>query len=287
MRGTTISLSWRPSTTQNVFYTVVRKSYAPPNKITDGKEVSGNVTGCTYEDTTPLIGVPLYYAVFSGYDTLRSAQAALLAQPVLVTQSVLSVMVRVDNQLVDLNWETPPNVHSVVVVRKEQTPPASIGDGMRMEDYRPAQTRLTDRNVKNGQSYYYAFYCQFKDHEGRLVLSPAEFISATPDMPPEPVDHLDIKSTRIDQGYEITISWQPPNKGDVIIMKTDKPFTLPAGKAIPEADLINYGEKLAQHPDSVIEKWANAGIAYYTRDHLSGECLYRNCATLRVRGQYQ
>lgn len=264
VRGTTVSLAWNPSTTPNVFYTIVCKSSAQPNTITDGKKVSSNVTGCTYDDAAATIGVPLYYAVFSGYDTMRSVQAALLNQSVLVMQSVLSATVRVDNQQVDLSWETPPNVHSVAVVRKEQTPPAAISDGVRIGDYRPSQKQLTDRNVRNEQTYYYALYCQFRDHAGRLVLSPGEFISATPQTPPQPIHHLDIKSTRLDQGYEITISWKQPDKGYVIIMKTDKPFALSTGKVVPQADLITYGQKLEQWPDSVTEKWAKMGMAYYT-----------------------
>ncbi|MFL5626286.1 MAG: hypothetical protein ACJ788_11910, partial [Ktedonobacteraceae bacterium] len=263
VRETVVSLSWNPSTTQNVFYTIMRKSLAQPNSVKDGKMLD-TVIGHTYDDATPLSGLPLYYAVFSGYDKVTSNQAALLTQPVLLTQDVLTVTAQVDDRQVDLTWEPPPNVHSVVVVRTEQTPPNSIHDGTRVADHHPNQKRLIDRNVQNGQTYYYGFYCQFKNHEGRLDLSPGQSISATPDTPPQPINHIDIKSTRIDQHYEIVISWKRPNKGNAVVMKREKPFPLPIGKVLPETELNKYGEILQYRPDTVTDKWTKPGMAYYT-----------------------
>ncbi len=265
VRGSRVSLLWGPSTTPNVFYTIVRKSHTPPTTPVDGTVVNSNTHGRTYEDdAVSLAGLPLYYAVYSGYSEVRSNSAAILAQPVMAMRSVLSVKAQAGDQQVDLSWETPPHSYSTIVVRKEQVSPTSITDGARIGEYHLPEKRLTDHNLRNGQTYHYALYCQFKDHEGKMVLSPAEGISATPDQPPQPIYHLDIKSTRSGNEYEVVISWQRPKKGDVVIMKTNKAFDLSVEEKIPEKDLYLHGERLPQRPDSITDKWAKAGIAHYT-----------------------
>ncbi len=262
---TVVNLSWRPSSTPDVYYAIVRKSHAPPTSLTDGQELPDHLEACTYNDTAASpVGVPLYYAVYSGYSNVRSKYGAVLSRPVMVTQSVSQVTTRVDNQLVELRWETPSNVHSILVVRKEQSPPASISDGVRIGEYLPTQKSLSDRNVQNGQVYHYALFCQFKDQDGQLLLSPAQYASATPDTPPRIIQKLDIAHKPLDPGFEVTIHWQRPDKGNVVIMKTDKQFSLPVGKVIPQEDLILHGEKLGPHPVPIVERWASAGIAYYT-----------------------
>jgi hypothetical protein len=274
VQGSRVSLAWRPSTTPNVFYILVRKSHTPPTTPMDRIVVSDNISGCAYEDDAVLeAGLPLYYAVYSGYSEVRSTSAAVLARPVMATRSVLSVRAQVGDQQVDLDWKTPPHCYSVIVVRKEQTAPASITDGVRVGEYPVPEKHLTDHNVRNGQTYHYALYCQFKDLEGKTVPSSAEYISATPDQPPQPIYHLDITGKRSGNEYEVEISWQRPKKGDVVIMKTDKAFDLSAGEEIPEKDLYLHGERLPQRPDSITDRWTKAGVAHYTP-----VILYQNMA---------
>lgn len=265
VEGTGVSLTWQPSTTAHVTYTVVRKERARPNTVQDGLEVSSNLAGCSYDDdATSVSGIPLYYAVYSGYSAVKSDIAAVLAQPVMVTQSVRSLQVKTDDQQIDLNWEAPPNAYAVIVVRKEQSMPASVSDGERVGEYRSAQKQLTDRQIQNGHTYYYAFYCQFKDQSGRFVLSSAEHISATPDVPPQPLQRLDIKSKRVDQEYEVAITWERPARGQVEVRKTLQPFSLPLGTVKSEQELLAYGERLGQHQGQIIERWSKPGVAYYT-----------------------
>ncbi len=267
VRGTIVSLSWQPSPTQavGIVYTGVRKERARPSSVQDGQECINNLASCVYDDDTASVGVPVYYAVYSGYSSIKSATAAVLLQPVLVTQSVRAVQARAGNQQVDLSWETPPNADTVIVVRKEQSAPTSLSDGVRVGEYRPSQTELTDHAVQNGQTYYYAFYCQFKDENGDLVSSAAECIATTPAIPPQPLQHLNITSKRLASGeYEVKITWEQVARGRVEIKKTPQPFPLPSGSVKPEYELLAYGERLVQYQDQVIEKWPKPGVAYYT-----------------------
>jgi hypothetical protein len=259
-----VSLSWNASPTRGVDYTVVRKVHARPNSPKDGKVV-GTVSGLTYDDATPIIGRPLYYAVFAGFDTIFSNQAAMLSEPVLLTQDVSAVTARVDNQQVDLAWETPPNVHSVVVVRSLQSPSTSIRDGQRIADHDPQQKRLVDRDVQNGKLYYYGIYCQFMNHEGRLVQSIGKVVSATPEEPPVPIHHLTMQSVKKDeQHFEIDITWNHPNKGSVVILKSVAAFPEQVSKILPEAELSNYGQILQDKATSVKDVWTETGVAYFT-----------------------
>ena len=259
-----VSLSWNASPTRGVEYTIVCKVLARPNSAKDGKVVD-TVSGLIYDDAKPIIGRPLYYAVFAGFDTVVSNAAAMLSEPVMLTQDVSSVAVRVDNQQVDLTWETPPNVHSVVVVRSLQSPPTSIRDGQRIGEHDPQQKRLVDRDVQNGQLYYYGIYCQFMNHEGRLVQSMGKVVSATPEEPPVPIHHMEMQSVKKDdQQFEIDISWHHQGKGSVVVLKSVHEFPAQVSKILPEAELSNYGQIMQDKATSLKDVWTETGVAYFT-----------------------
>lgn len=262
-----VSLEWRPSSTKasSILYSIMRKSRAQPNSLQDQEgQIIGTVPGFTYEDTRPEAGVPLYYAVYAQYDQLVSNQPARLSQPILLTQDVLALAASVDDQQVALSWEPPTHAHSIIILRNDQVMPTSVQDGVRVAECPPDRKSLIDRHVQNGQVYYYALFCQFKDHEGRFVLSQGQVISATPDLPPRPIDHITIKSTQTDHGHDVVINWNRPQRGNAAIIKSAKPLTLSAGKDILESQLLNLGQKLEHLPDSVKDVWTKAGVAYYT-----------------------
>ena len=262
VRDTVVSLSWDASPTRNVIYKIVCKSRARPNSAKDGKVLS-TVTGQTYDDSLPESGVPLYYAVFAEYEQVTSDQAAIVTQPVLLIQDVLSLSAQVDTHQVKLSWEPPPNVQTVVVLCKKQLPPSSIQDGTWLAECSPQQKEFIDRSVQNEQVYYYGCYCQFKNHEGRLITSAGKFVRAIPETAPEPIKYLEITDTRAAHHYEIQISWRPPKKGRVVILKSAQPLHQ-EGKTLPEADLGKLGKILEDRADRVTENWTQSGAAYYT-----------------------
>lgn len=265
LRGSVVSLAWSPSSTQRVAYSIVRKTRAQPNTAQDGK-VLGTVTGTTYEDTTPEIGIPLYYAVYAEYEKVYSARAALLAIPVLLTQSIpkANIQVKVDDHQVDLSWdEVPANAEAVIVVRKERNAPTSIQDGIRIVELSNTQKRFIDRNVQNETLYYYAFFCTFRDAEGRTVTSEPTIVQAQPETPPAAIAQLDIQARQAGNGYEVTIRWIAPDKGQVVIIKSVQPLA-GQGQIVAETQLSGLGQRLADRPDMLTDRWNNAGMAYYT-----------------------
>lgn len=269
--GTSVNLTWDPSPSHGVEYKIVRKSYSQPTSLKDGQLLE-TVTGQMYDDTRPEVGVPLFYAVFTLYEEIVSTQAATLQQPVMLTQNVTNVTVRIADAMVDLSWQVPSNTHSVLVIRKDNMPPQMMNDGMRLSliDF----THLVDTNVQNGHTYFYGIFCQFKDHNGRLVNSPGITRSATPEIPPAPITHLLIESTKIAQGYQVRLSWQPPTKGRGVVLRSAQQMSLRVGEVIPASQLDRYGQILQDRQDTLTDEWTHSGIGYYTPVVIFREMAY-------------
>ncbi len=256
-----VSLSWDASTSRGASYKVVRKSGARPASINDGTLLAV-VTGHIYDDAQPENGVPLFYAVFSAYDEVVSAQATVLAHPVLLARDVSNVSSIIDNQLVDLRWSVPEHVHEIIVVRKEGSPPTSAGDGTRLQ--LTDRSRLVDRAVQNERRYYYGIYCLYRDYDQRMVSSRGVIKDATPETPPTVVTHLDIQSERRSQGYEVRLSWTPPSKGQVMVLKSPREPALKVGESIDSGKVSNYGTVLQGRANSLTDTLNGLGFVYYT-----------------------
>jgi hypothetical protein len=265
-RGKVVSLEWEPSPTKGCAYIIVRKSGAQPNTIKDGVLLD-TVTGETYDDTSPEIGLPLYYAVFAVLDTVSSPKPVYLRQSVIVVQNVLRFDVaKVDSHLVTLSWEPPPYVDSIIIVRKEQSRPNSFIDGTRLPYVTPAQKTVEDRDVQNDHTYHYGIYCQFEDANGQPQTSSGAFVEVIPRKPPTPIADKDVEITekQTDTECEVRISWPPPEKDTkVIILKSSQPLRK-EGLSMPETNLIALGNRLEGQTDSVTDVWTDFGIAYYT-----------------------
>ena len=266
--GTVVSLAWDHSSTRGSVYKIVRKSSTPPNSITDGILLE-TISRQTYDDTSPEIGLPLYYAVFAALDTIISTRSAYLTQPVMLVQDVSQFVIQVDSDLVTLSWEPPPHVHSLAIVRKEQSsedksPPSSLSDGVRLPDITPTQKKVDDPHVKNDHTYWYRIYCQFKDASGQIQTSSGISQEAKPEIPPAPIMDMKVTEKQIDNNQcEVHISWERPRKGKVVILKSSQPLHK-NGQVLPEAQLGLLGNSLPGHDDSVTEIWTQFGVAYYT-----------------------
>jgi hypothetical protein len=263
VKGKVVSLSWDPVPIQGVTYHIIRKSRAQPNSIQDGKELP-TVTGHSYDDTTAEVGLPLYYAVFSECEQVLSQESALLPHSVLLTQEVTRLVAKVGERRVDLSWEPPSNVFAVCIVRKEDKPPVSLNDGTLLAKLDRKQKRFLDQDVENERVYHYALYCQFKDQDGHVITSYGQHVMASPEAPPQPITNIDIKETKTEQALELLISWQRPQKGNVVILKSLQKPALRVGDIIMESDLSQFGQLLEDRPESVKDTWTVSGIAYYT-----------------------
>ena len=264
VRDDVVSLSWNASPTASVQYRVLRSSHARPNTPQDGRLLD-TVTGLLYDDRAPEPGVPLYYAVYAEYDAVTSEQAAIVSQPILLIRDVTNLQASINDCQISLSWNPPPNVQTIVIIRKEQLPPIAVHDGSRLAELPPAQKHYVDRTVQNEHVYHYAVYCQFKNHEGRAVTSPGKIVKAVPAMPPEIITYLDIKTSETTLPLNLSISWRPPSKGTVAIVKSQDSLRK-EGKDILETDFNILGDERLPtlHPDNTVDQWTKPGVVYYT-----------------------
>ena len=255
-----VTLTWQPSSTPDVTYTIVRSLNDTPTSPKGGISL-GTISDTTFVDAKPVIGRSLYYAVFAGFESAVSNQCASLSEPVLLTAEVSNVKTQARNLQVELTWDNPQYVDLVIVMRHPSSHPSSEQDGVRVPLQNATEQRAIDRDLVNGRTYYYGIYCQFKDRNGRLFLSNGTFVKAIPIDPPL-APFLNIEAEKQDEGVEIKISWNYSDKGDVAILKSDSPVNGPAPQVVPESDLGKYGQVLPSQPDGAIDSWT--GPAYYT-----------------------
>lgn len=263
IKGQIVNLSWDLVPLNGITYHIIRKSRAQPNNLKDGQRLD-TIAGQTYDDTTAEVGSPLYYAVYSECEQVFSQQGAFLTRSVLLTQDVTRLMAKGSNQRIELSWVSPRNVATIYIVRKENKPPASLQDGTLLTKLDGTQKRFIDHYVENDHRYYYALYCQFKNQEGKLVTSLGAHVMAHSEAPPQVITSIAIKELETTPNLELLITWQCPPKGDVVILKSREPLKLRAGDMIEEGELLQYGQRLEDRPDSVQDTWTVSGIAYYT-----------------------
>ncbi|GCE22969.1 double zinc ribbon domain-containing protein [Dictyobacter kobayashii] len=258
--GTLVSLNWQPSSTQGVSYKIVRKAHSQPVTPTDGKLLA-TLTATSYDDTQSEVGAPLYYAIFTEYEDVIAPQPTLLNKPIFLLQDVHNEIIEVHNNQVLLKWTPPPNVHKVIIVRKESIAPRSIDDGIRLTS--TEQARFVDHDVLNEHTYYYGIYSQF-NNQGKILTSPGKIVKARPESPPTVISKLEISNEKLAQGYRVQLSWPQSAKGKVVILKSEKSTRLSPGESIPVDQLQNYGQTLEGLAHSLVETWLKQGICYYT-----------------------
>lgn len=272
--NTMMKLTWDPSPLPDITYKVIRKAYSQPTSDTDGIHL-GTVSAQIFQDDALEIGVSIYYAVFAVCDEVVSLKGASLQSPIFLTADVVDVNVRVSQQLVDLTWRVPPNVHAIVVIRKEKAPPTSPNDGVRLQ--LQEMTHLVDHQVQNHCTYFYGIYCQFKDHENVPRVSDGKIVQAMPENHPDAIDKLHIVHEALSKGYAVYISWKPPLSGNkVVILKSAQRLLLKKGDSISKAEVSQYGEVLPEgsmnqqnqyreeNQYSCKDFWPSPGICYYT-----------------------
>lgn len=256
-----VNISWRASTTPDVTYTIARKVKTRPASAKDGKSL-GTISGLTFEDTEPVIGRPLFYTVFAGFESAISDEAAHLAEPIMFTAEASHVKTQAKDRQIELSWDNPANTEAVLVMRHTTEHPKSMQDGTRVPLKNATDTHALDSNLINGQTYYYGIYCQFKDHRDRFVSARGVFVSAIPVNPPF-VPPLKVEVEKKGEKVEIKISWGTIDRGEVAVLKSAARLGGPEGQAVPENDLNNYGQVLRPRPDGcVIDSWDRA--VYYT-----------------------
>lgn len=258
--GQVVHLNWQPSPSIGVRYTVVRKKQSRPVAVNDGERIA-TVDGTLYDDCAAEVGVPAYYAVYADREGTPSKDAATLAEPVLIMQDVERVTARVADQQIHLRWQVPPNVHRVLVSRSETAYPKSINEGVPIRTLDSGQA--VDNSVENNHRYFYTVFCQFLDQANCPQTTAGVHVDASPQQPPSPVRDISVTESGLPNARHLLLRWQPPSKGDVVIIKSLEPTGLEFGAVVPQVDLAKYGLLLATTANQAIDEIDRLGFCYY------------------------
>lgn len=159
-----VRLQWEPPAWSEYTGTVIRRS---TSSIPDGPEAGeavADTTGTAYIDTGLENGVTYYYAAFAhdGHGTFaRAATARVQPANVVPPAPVTDFRARRSAGEVALQWRNPPDEDFAGVMirrRGDGQYPQSPNDGTLVVQAEPGRTRYTDRNVAEGQTYYYAAF---------------------------------------------------------------------------------------------------------------------------------
>ena len=258
--GDIVHIEWQPSPSRGVRYTVVRKGGSRPVSASDGRQLP-SVAGTSRDDTDPEIGIPLFYAVFADREGVFSHTGATISAPVMLLREVSNLASQIDDQKVHLRWQPPENVDSVEVRRSERSYPRSPHEGSQVTVLGTDQA--VDTHVQNEQHYYYTVFSLYRGYDGQLVSLPGAQIEAVPQQPPQPVKELRIAASGLSGSRLLQIDWDPPSKGEVIVVRSEKPTGLEFGATIASRELTKYGRVLPTMGNKVQDKIGQIGFYYY------------------------
>ncbi|MEI6512604.1 MAG: zinc ribbon domain-containing protein, partial [bacterium] len=253
-----VSLQWHASSSQGVSgYAIVRKVGGTPSLRQDGDDVA-QTTATMFDDLKAPVGMACFYAIFAVRGDVFSSTGAI-SSPVLVTSDVEGLSVIPSDGLINLSWSLPGKVLGIQVVRRTDRAPSSPVDG----DNIPIsnQTTAVDRQVTNGQTYYYGVFCQFRGTDGKAKLSNGAIISARP----EPLPTALASFRLILDEKKVKASWTPPLCGEVSIVRSRQPLSMKQGASITKSQVDSLGILLRSIGENeAIDEKPEQAVAYYT-----------------------
>ena len=197
-----------------------------------------------WEDTSPLTGLPMSYAVYTERDTggAISERPAVTADPVLLAaEPVFTVVPR--NRKVELSWELPPNATDVELRRVE----VATGASASLMPPASGATQRTDQQVTNGVLYRYTAIAVYtlarpglKDQAWRSRSVSRDVTPLVPPPPPGPVSAQGKPRGRASMAiHEVVLDWPPAEQGVVKIAVSgpDERRQLPVGMEFTEGEL--------------------------------------------------
>lgn len=238
-------------------YRIQRKRGAVPSRAEDGIEVA-EVAATEYEDTSVTPGDTVGYSVFSVRGAVPSTAGAS-AGPVPILADVTELKAEGASREVVLSWTTPPNCFDVRVVRKVGSAPSGPEDGTPIAALRG---QALDRGLVDETVYHYGVFVLYRTSDGRAVPSRGAFVSC---MPSPPI--LTILEPRITREVDgVRIAWTPPERGQVQVFRSEKPFPFPPGEWIERrmVDGLSGAWVARTAPDHVVDRPPAGSSSHYT-----------------------
>jgi len=131
--GGKVRLEWDDRVKQEyTTYTIIKKIGVAPVNAEDGALVDKGLSIKFFEDQNVISATPYYYSVYAERYGVRSNLCSTMS-PVLVYSDVLNVQQDFVTSGIKVSWETPQNVKSIEVWKKEgPVAPLKVGDGIKI-----------------------------------------------------------------------------------------------------------------------------------------------------------
>ncbi|QDV36820.1 fibronectin type III domain-containing protein [Tautonia plasticadhaerens] len=257
-----VVLRWTPPAPDGlgpVSIRVVRKARGVPASPADGTVIAEtDATECRDPAASP--GEVVGYAAFGRRDGVDSVAPAVVG-PVLVLADVQDVRVDARSGEVGLSWRLPRGATGVRVARKQGSPPTGPDDGVRVD---ALPDGAGDRGLDDDRVYHYRIFACYRTPEGKERLSRGVSIAA---MPHPPVSGLiSLVPAPMPDG-RVHFSWEEPERGQVKILRSDRPPALLEGQRIPagQADALEGHWLATTATDHAVDaRPPTSGLCYYT-----------------------
>ncbi|RUL82513.1 fibronectin type III domain-containing protein [Tautonia sociabilis] len=257
-----VILRWSPPAPDGlgpVSFRIVRKARGVPATPTDGVTIAEtSETQCRDPLASP--GEVVGYAAFSQRNDIESVQGAV-AGPVVILADVLDVRVETRSGEVELSWRLPAGASGVRVVRKAGEPPSGPDDGSAVD---ALPDGASDRGLTDDRVYHYRIAALYRTPDGKERLSRGVTVAAMPHPPVSVVSEPEV--VPMPDG-RIRVSWDVPERGQVKILRTERPPSLIEGQRLPsgQAEALEGHWLPVAAPDHAIDaRPPGSGLCYYT-----------------------
>jgi hypothetical protein len=214
-------------------FRVFRKRNGVPEQPNDGALVA-EVLETEAVDRGVKPGESVGYAVFAVRGEVIS-KAAATAGPIAVLPEVVGLRVASRSGEIALSWTLPDHASGARVVRNRMRRPVDDHDGEVLD---ALPTGLVDRGLLDDRAYHYLVLALYQRPGGDERLSRGMAVIAVPHAPVEAP-----ASPTLTPGLDgqVRVSWKPPSRGSIKVIRTARPLPLDAGDRLPAAASAAWG----------------------------------------------
>jgi GTPase SAR1 family protein len=238
-------------------YVVVRREGSIPASTPEAQNVLHTTTQTSFIDQNVVCGRRYTYTIFTRSGELYSRNGTS-ANPVDTLADVSELDAKTADGTIQLSWQRPDGAEHVVV-RRGTRPPQKATDGDAVTITGPGSAK--DEHLANDGLFHYLVTCVYRPDGKTEMFSPGVRISAMPVALPDPVQ----KFTAEPQGREIVCTWEPPAKGQVVILRSAKAHDLDFGRRIAVKQMDQLGERIVAPAEGrAVDGSPEIGKPYYS-----------------------
>ena len=248
--GDRVRLRWDPPPPDGlgpVRFRVVRKRSGVPAQANDGAVVA-ETDEAQAEDRGVRAGESAGYAVYAVRGESCSKLGAT-AGPVEVLPEVADLRVEARGGEVALTWVLPDRASGVRVVRNPRRRPIHVRDGEVVE---ALPGGAVDRGLADDRVYHYAVFALYPAPEGGPDGGderPSRGVAVAA-VPHPPVEAIAAPALTTGPDGRLRVSWEPPGRGTVRVIRTAAPLPHAPGDRLPAATAASWdGEWLDSAAD--------------------------------------